>query len=661
VSARRLQVVPEQLVFGTEENGAAPERARTAFPPADAKAYSPQVLTYFAAHAIDPAVAEAAGVTGAGDDIAYPYIDADGRYMRVRKLGGDAKTRQPRGRPLAVWWPGGRPERAETVFVAEGESDALAALTAAGDASLHPAAADILGCVRVAAVPGASFPTDRLVTELVGLGVKRAVLALDADAAGNRFAERAAEALSAAGIASARLPLPEGRDLADCLAATAVGERGERLANMIADLDYSAQSTSTASPSNGRELVAESYAAIPTERPRWAWAGRIPLGAPTLLVGREKLGKSTLTCALAAGVSRGTLPGDLHGEPASVLLLSYEDHAASTVKPRLRAAGADPRLVYRVSASRDGAGDLVSLPNDVDAIGAIVAEHGCRLVIVDPFSAALSGEINSHRDQDMRRAIAALSQLAERADAALLLVAHFNKAAGGDALTRVLGSRGLTAAARSVLVFGRAPDAEDGSPDRVLAHAACNVAPEAPSLTCRIEPQLIDGDAGPIETSRLQFIGDCDTHADDLLATRGEDERSDRDIAAEWLADELADGEWHPARETKTRAKADGIAERTLQRALKHLCVEHRRGGFPAVSEWRLPVAPTPPGANGATGTGATGAARTVEPKTPDLPPQSRQCSETGATGVNGHHDLPAGWTVADLEAVAAEHEDGAP
>ena len=408
-------------------------------------------------------------------------------------------------------------------------------------------------------------------------------------------------------------------------------------------------------------MVAESFAAIRTERPRWAWAGRIPLGAPTLLAGREKTGKSTLTVALAAGVSRGTLPGDLYGEPACALLLSYEDNAASVVKPRLIAAGADPARVLDVSVRRDGVRDLVSLPDDVDALAELVREHHARLVVVDPFSASLSGEINSHSDKDMRRAIAALAQLAEDEDAALVLIAHFNKGTAGDSLTRILGSRGLTAAPRSILVFGKAPDAEDGSPDRVLAHPACNLAAEAQSLACRIEPRTVDTEAGPIETSRLQFIGDCDTHADDLLATRGEDERSDRTIAAEWLTDELADGEWHSAREIKARAGGASIAERTLQRALKRLGVEHRREGFPAVSEWRLPVAPTSPGATGATGTGATGDARTVEPKTPDLPPQLRQCSKTGATGVNGHHDLPAGWTVADLEVVAAEHEDGAP
>lgn len=382
-----------------------------------------------------------------------------------------------------------------------------------------------------------------------------------------------------------------------------------------------------------RVIVAESFADIQAERTRWLWRGRIPLAAPTLLVGREKLGKSTLTVELAACVSRGRLPGDLAGEPSNVLILSYEDAAGSTVKPRLLAAGADPARVYQLRAEQEGVCDLVSLPDDVQAIGERVREHHCRLIVVDPFSAALGAEINSHRDQDMRRAIAALAQLAEDEDAALVLVAHFNKAQGGDSLTRVLGSRGLTAACRSVLVFGRTPDAADGSPDRVLAHAACNVAREAPSLACRIESRTVEDEAGTIETSRLVILGDCDTHADDLLATRGEDERSDRDVAADWLADELADGEWRRASGIKACAKDAGIAERTLQRARVHLAVEDRREGFPAVSEWRLPVVPPPLGTTAAPVTGTAAQTRTTEPNTGAQRSQSCQVAGNGTTG----------------------------
>lgn len=386
----------------------------------------------------------------------------------------------------------------------------------------------------------------------------------------------------------------------------------------------------------GRVVTAMGFDSISIERTAWLWAGRIPLGAPTLLVGREKLGKSTLTVKLAADVSRGTLDGDLKGKPANVLLLSYEDSASNTVKPRLLAAGADVRRIFCAQAQQDGLRDLVSLPSDVERIAALVRDHRCRLIVVDPFSASLGTEINSHRDQDVRRAMAALTQIAEAERAALLLVAHFNKAPAGDALTRVLGSRGLTAASRSVLVFGRDPDAEDGSPDRVLAHAACNLAPEAPSLACRIEPQVIEHRAGVIETSRLVILGDCDVHADHLLATRGEDERSDRDIAADWLADTLADGLWHQAAEVKARAKTGGIAERTLHRARKQLGIEDRRGGFPATAEWRLPVVPDLLAQQSCQPPGATTQTPTVEPNSEPQHLQSRQALDMAQLGVQG-------------------------
>lgn len=392
-----------------------------------------------------------------------------------------------------------------------------------------------------------------------------------------------------------------------------------------------------------RIIVAECFADIAAERTRWLWQGRIPLGAPTLLVGREKLGKSTLTNELAARLSRGELAGDLEGEPADTLIVSYEDNAGSTVKPRLLAAGANPARVHRLRAEYRGSPDLVGLPEDVERIAQLAHQHGARLLIVDPFSASLGAGTDSHRDQDMRRAIAPLAQLAEDADLAVLLLAHFNKAQGGDSLSRVLGSRGLTAAVRSVLVFGRAPDAEDGSPDRVLAHAACNLAREAPSLSCRVEPRTVEDEDGKfIETSRLVIGEACDLDADALLATRSDDERTDREIAAEWLADELADGEWKLSSDVKAAAETAGHSLSTLHRARKHLNVEDRREGFPAFSEWRLPVVPTPKHKAGTTVGGITEQTRTVEPNPADAEPQSCQVSNNGTTGSSANERAPS-------------------
>jgi hypothetical protein len=389
---------------------------------------------------------------------------------------------------------------------------------------------------------------------------------------------------------------------------------------------------STKAPDTSRVTV-ESFAEIHTRRTRWAWAGRIPLGSPTLLVGREKLGKSTLTCKLAAELSRGKLDGDLAGEPSNVLMLSYEDSASGTIKPRLLAAGADLRRVFRLTAQRDGFRDLVSLPDDVDAVGAMVGEHACRLVIVDPFSASLGEGVNTHRDQHMRRAIAQLAQIAEAHDAALLLVAHFNKSPQGDSLTRVLGARALTAASRSVLVFGRPPDAEDRAPERILAHAACNLSAEAPSLACKVEPREVPTEVGTIPTSRLVIVGETDARADDLLASRSDDERTDRAVAAEWLAEQLADGEWHASAALKAAANADGISTRTLHRARQLLGVEDVRRGMPATSHWRLPVVPPLVGTTAPGTAGMTAENGSTEPDQGDPDRQSCHISDSGTTG----------------------------
>ena len=381
-----------------------------------------------------------------------------------------------------------------------------------------------------------------------------------------------------------------------------------------------------------RALAAESFALIQAERTRWLWDRRVPLGTATLLVGREKLGKSTLTVELAARLSRGDLEGDLAPEPADTLLVSYEDSAARTIKPRLMAAGADLARVHRIIATRGDTRDLVSLPADVDRIGELAREHGARLVVVDPLSASLTAEVDSHRDQDIRRALAPLVQLAEEDDLAVLALAHFNKGQGTDSLSRVLGSRGLTAAVRSVLAFGRPSDTEEGSADRVLAHPASNLGLEAASLACRIEAREVDADDGErIETSRLVIVGECETQAHDLLAGAHIEQPGELEEAVEFLEGQLAEGEC-PSREVKAAWKREGGSERTLQRAARKLDVEEDARGFPRRTYWRLPVAPAPRGATGEREGGATDETRSVEGKTEDSRLQSRQHSCFGAT-----------------------------
>jgi hypothetical protein len=222
----------------------------------------------------------------------------------------------------------------------------------------------------------------------------------------------------------------------------------------------------------------------------WLWEGRIPRGTLTLLDGDPDLGKSTITIDLAARVSRGwQMPpaaGPVEGaEPEGVLLLNAEDDPERTLKPRLEAVGADVSRVHLLEAVRiAGEEQPPVLPWDLDVVEQVILEKEVALVVVDPVMAYLDAKIDAHRDQDVRRCLHRLKQLAQKTGVAVIIVRHLNKLNGPPALYRGGGSIGIIGAARSALVVGRDPD---NPGRRVLASNKCNLGPAPRSLTYTLE------------------------------------------------------------------------------------------------------------------------------------------------------------------------------
>lgn len=343
-----------------------------------------------------------------------------------------------------------------------------------------------------------------------------------------------------------------------------------------------------AAASEGRQAVVTTMIDVQAEPVRWVWERRLVLGMLNVLVGEPGLGKSTLAYHLVAGLSRGELKGDLYGQPADALVVTYEDHLASVVRPRLEAANADLARVHELRVKEpDGSDDLLTLPNDIELISEAIERTHAHLLIVDPIMAAFSGEMNSHNDKDVRRVLAPLSQLAERHDVAVVVVMHVNKSQAKEFFRRVGASIGFTGAARSMLLVARDPDDPDGEQGlrRVLAHGKCNVGPLAPSLLFEIESvQLSDPEH---KTSRLKFGGECQTTTADLLGSSDGDDRLGIDDARELLCHELADGR-RPEVEIREGALAQGISERTLRRARKQLGIQSIREQFGPGGQWYL-------------------------------------------------------------------------
>jgi len=139
----------------------------------------------------------------------------------------------------------------------------------------------------------------------------------------------------------------------------------------------------------------------------------------TVLAGVGGLGKSQWTALLAAE------------NPGITLIATAEDSPSTTVEPRLAAVQADRARVAFVSIqSDDGLDDGITIPDDIETLGELVGEHGANLLIVDPLVAHLPGEIDSHKDQSVRRALAPLYRLAEARGCAVVAVMHLNKATG---------------------------------------------------------------------------------------------------------------------------------------------------------------------------------------------------------------------------------------
>jgi AAA domain len=140
----------------------------------------------------------------------------------------------------------------------------------------------------------------------------------------------------------------------------------------------------------GRRAVVMSAADITPQTLTWLWPGRVAIGALTNLVGLPDVGKTLTYCDLAARLSSGASlppsPRNLRGlEPGRVLILTNEDSPATTIIPRLDAAGANRTRIELVQMVKDAEGKetLLTFGQDLDVLEAHLKVQHYTLLIID--------------------------------------------------------------------------------------------------------------------------------------------------------------------------------------------------------------------------------------------------------------------------------------
>jgi hypothetical protein len=323
----------------------------------------------------------------------------------------------------------------------------------------------------------------------------------------------------------------------------------------------------------------------------WLWHPRVPLGMLTLFGGDPKLGKSFVTLAMGAAVSRGwSLPGDdAPAGPGGIVVMSAEDDAARTIVPRLTAAGADLSRVHLLESVilTSGAEALPSLRTDMEKIEAAVARVAdCRLIIVDPVSAYLGG-VDDHKNAELRGVLSPLKAMAERTGAAVVLVTHRPKSGSTNSRHSFIGSIAYVGACRANFLFMRDPD--DPAYRRVLiCESGCNLAGDIPTLAYTI------GDAGygptvlwerdPVAMTAEQAL------AKEIEANEDPTRRAEHDAVDTWLRDRLAQAP-ALAKDIEREGREAGFSKASLDRAKLRIGAQSKRNGFGKGSKcyWLMP------------------------------------------------------------------------
>lgn len=460
-------------------------------------------------------------------------------------------------------------EAGEVVYLVEGEKDADNATQIAGvTATTGPMGARSISRIDPSPFTGAAV-----------------IAVVDRDSEGKAWASKVNELLTPLVASLSFVEAHTGKDLSDHLAA------GKTLDDLI---PFTATDTPEMKTDQGRHLVVTKASAIKPKNVQWLWDNRMARGALSLLAGREGLGKSTLAVDIVAKVTRGTLAGNMHGTPATVIYAATEDSWEHTIVPRLIAANADLDRVLRVEVETSaGFATGLTLPKDITALETVIREEHVTLMVLDPIMSRLEG-LDTHKDSEVRIALEPLVKMADDTNMSILGLIHLNKAANNP-LDAVMGSKAFTAVARSVSTVVQ--DEDDETQQRKLFGTVKNNLGrlDLRSLVFTVETCTFTFAGINISSGRIEWRGTSETTIKQAMSDPGVKVRGQAlEQAIEWLENLLTKQPGIAKKSVDELGRLAGHSRSSIERACRKLGVISERSGDYGTATWRLPAKTAP-------------------------------------------------------------------
>ena len=334
----------------------------------------------------------------------------------------------------------------------------------------------------------------------------------------------------------------------------------------------------------------------------WAIPGYLVKGELTILAGPKGTGKSTIYCALAAAVSCGSgyklWPGALNQEPGGVLIMSAEDSWATTIIPRLIAAGADPTRIVHIDGIDDAtskstryAFDAVDTERLINSAGTM---GNASLIVIDPWSLIINGDAKN--GIKVQRKMEEMKALAVRMNIAILMIAHVSKnSKGRDPVARVSGTAAITDVPRCIFITAKIEEASNKDEStHVFVKAASNLGETNGGLSYSIKGEEVIHNGANAHTSKIVWHSVLHGAPETLLSEAEQTSRNHKlsvpERAAIFLREFLGHGPRSVPEINEAATKA-GFSAIALQRAKKLLTItseKQRNAGSDSPFIWTL-------------------------------------------------------------------------
>lgn len=254
--------------------------------------------------------------------------------------------------------------------------------------------------------------------------------------------------------------------------------------------------------------------------PEFLWWPFLRLGNLNLLRGNGGSGKTSLTFALAAAISKGVQPMGMPGRlnidgPGVTIYLGSEDDLPE-YKTMLDANGANSNHIL-LPTSR------IPTLGEISTIEKMIRTYKATMLVIDPVQALLPDGVDMNRSNEIRPLLDGLRTVCRQTGCTVLVLEHLNKSTKSANVFRGSGSMDFYNAARSVLITGWTSEGQ-----RACGHLKSNGAAYGPAILFDIADggrliwrggdSTIDGE--DIETARARVAPPDAPNPNGLLARK---------------------------------------------------------------------------------------------------------------------------------------------